>query len=190
MRIAVNVFSDWTDEEYEAHLGLSGIVPVPDYNPPTPVVEANHGRFLADDEIDWGELPTSVDWVAAGKVGSVRDQLSASTNCVSNWAIAATASLESANAIVNDLTTIAVEDDPATLEIDESVPPTFEYYSEQQLIDCATAEGNTGCDGGLPSWAFEYATNNPLHLTSDFAYTGTTAESCTLPTGGEPYTTL
>ena len=32
----------------------------------------------------------------------------------------------------------------------------LETYSEQQLVDCAGDFDNYGCNGGLPSHAFEY----------------------------------
>ena len=33
---------------------------------------------------------------------------------------------------------------------------SFDSLAEQQLVDCAGAFDNNGCDGGLPSHAFEY----------------------------------
>lgn len=33
---------------------------------------------------------------------------------------------------------------------------TFDSLAEQQLVDCAGDFDNNGCDGGLPSHAFEY----------------------------------
>lgn len=44
--------------------------------------------------------------------------------------------------------------------------------SEQQLVDCATKEGNMGCQGGLPEWAFTYVQSNGMELESDYKYTG------------------
>lgn len=35
-------------------------------------------------------------------------------------------------------------------------------FSEQQLVDCAGAFDNHGCNGGLPSHAFEYIKYNGL----------------------------
>ncbi len=32
--------------------------------------------------------------------------------------------------------------------------------SEQNLVDCSTKQGNLGCGGGLPSWAYQYINSN------------------------------
>jgi len=37
---------------------------------------------------------------------------------------------------------------------------TLATYAEQQLVDCAGAFDNYGCNGGLPSQAFEYVHYN------------------------------
>ena len=44
--------------------------------------------------------------------------------------------------------------------------------SEQQLVDCAQAYDNHGCDGGLPSQAFQYiASTSGIETEGDYPYT-------------------
>jgi len=44
-------------------------------------------------------------------------------------------------------------------------------FAEQQLVDCASAFDNHGCNGGLPSHAFEYLRySEGLMLSKDYPY--------------------
>jgi cathepsin H len=79
------------------------------------------------------ELPTSVDWRIYGVVSPVKNQ----GQCGSCWSFSTTGALESHWA----------------LQTGTRPPPDL---SEQQLVDCAGAFNNFGCNGGLPSQAFEY----------------------------------
>ncbi|KAI0507690.1 hypothetical protein KFK09_013818 [Dendrobium nobile] len=77
------------------------------------------------------KLPDTKDWRKSGIVSSVKDQGS----CGSCWSFSTTGALEAA---YKQLTGKEIS------------------LSEQQLVDCASAFKNHGCDGGLPSRAFEY----------------------------------
>ena len=76
--------------------------------------------------------PDAWNWQSHGGVSPVKDQGS----CGSCWTFSTVGCLESAHLIKYG---------------------RLETYSEQQLVDCAGAFDNNGCDGGLPSHAFEYA---------------------------------
>ena len=78
-----------------------------------------------------GDAPDSWDWRNKGGVSPVKDQ----GNCGSCWTFSTVGCLESANLINYGV---------------------LETYSEQQLVDCAGDFDNYGCNGGLPSHAFEY----------------------------------
>jgi len=75
--------------------------------------------------------PADVDWTTKGKVQKVKNQ----GQCGSCWAFSAIGALESADAIKGG---------------------DLKDLSEQQLVDCAGAQGNQGCNGGLMNQAFDY----------------------------------
>ncbi|XP_010791042.1 pro-cathepsin H [Notothenia coriiceps] len=94
-----------------------------------------------------GPLPDSIDWRKKGNyVTDVKNQAA----CGSCWTFSTTGCLESVTAI----------------NTGKLVP-----LSEQQLIDCAQDFNNHGCDGGLPSQAFEYIMyNKGLMTEEDYPY--------------------
>ncbi|GMI84320.1 hypothetical protein like AT3G45310 [Hibiscus trionum] len=92
-------------------------------------------------------LPESKDWREAGIVSPVKYQ----GPCGSCWTFSATGALEAAyhQAFGKEIS-----------------------LSEQQLVDCAGAFNNFGCNGGLPSQAFEYIKyNGGLETEEAYPYT-------------------
>ena len=91
-------------------------------------------------------MPKAVDWRNEGIVSHVKNQ----GQCGSCWTFSTTGALEAHHAkktgVVLDL-------------------------SEQELIDCAQDFDNHGCNGGLPSHAFEFIKyNGGLNQEKDYPY--------------------
>ncbi|CAI0435975.1 unnamed protein product [Linum tenue] len=92
-----------------------------------------------------GDVPSAVDWRQQGAVTNVKDQGS----CGACWSFSATGAMEGINKIVTGSLT---------------------SLSEQELIDCDKSY-NSGCEGGLMDYAFQFVINNKgIDTEEDYPY--------------------
>lgn len=142
---SINHFSDMTHEEFlQAHTGLK--------MPSGPMVFSD----MDDEEVDVASLPTSVDWVKAGKVAPVKNQGA----CGSCWAFSTISCLETLHAIHSNC--------------------PVQTFSEQQLVDCDKSDN--GCNGGWMYDAFDYVQGAGIESESEYPYKGTETQ-CTYQKG-------
>jgi C1A family cysteine protease len=107
-------------------------------------------------------LAESVDWTTKGAVTKVKDQ----GHCGSCWAFSTTGGLEGAWQLASG---------------------NLVSMSEQQFVDCS--KQNSGCNGGLMDYAFEFAEGTAVATETSYAYTardGSCKSSFTtaIPQGG------
>jgi len=104
-------------------------------------------------------VPDSVDWSAKGAVTPIKNQ----EQCGSCWSFSTTGSVEGLYFLKTG-----------------SLPE----ISEQQLVDCSTAQGNQGCNGGLMDDAFQYyislGAKGPICTETEYPYTATGPNTCNI----------
>lgn len=153
--MGVNKFADLTPEEFAGRF-IGGLTP----NPPKVRSLRSKAKASLAPAFNTTANPASVDWSAKGAVTPIKNQ----EQCGSCWAFSTTGSVEGAWFIAKG-----------------SLPS----LSEQQLVDCSTAEGNQGCNGGLMDYAFQYIIDNK-GITTEAAYPYTATGPNTCEAKGKP----
>merc|ERR1712054_195160 len=152
----LNHFSKYLEfvEEHNSQNGNTWTVGVNQFADYTPEERSAMNGYKAElkTNFNYTELPTdnladSVDWRSKGAVTPVKNQAS----CGSCWAFSSTGSMEGAHFLASG---------------------KLESLSEEQLVQCSTV--NSGCNGGLMDYAFEYAEKTPMVLEDAYPYTSGT----------------
>jgi len=103
---------------------------------------------------DTSAIPSEWDWRSKGAVTGVKNQ----QQCGSCWSFSATGSTEGAHFLKTG---------------------NLVSLSEQNLVDCSTAEGNHGCGGGWMDSAFRYIIqNHGIDTEASYPYSATGPNQC------------
>ncbi|XAR61705.1 Actinidain [Bertholletia excelsa] len=117
------------------------------YAPSTDSRGFGSGQSMIAEPSSVSDLLSSVDWRKSGAVTPVKDQGS----CGACWAFSATGAMEGINKIVTG---------------------SLVSLSEQELIDCDRTY-NTGCNGGLMDYAYQFVIkNHGIDTEKDYPYQG------------------
>lgn len=137
-KLAINEYSDVTEEEFAASKLMGGFTfNVTEYQAS---LRASSNVTVSLQALQ--ALPSSIDWRSRGAVTPVKNQGS----CGSCWAFGATGAMEGAVRISTG---------------------TLHNLSEQQLVDCAIANG---CNGGMYTTAFQYVVSRGLCNSLSYPY--------------------
>lgn len=134
LKLGMTQFADLSREEFKKqYLGAKA---------PRAYGDNNKTKELPEDN-----LPTDVDWWAAGYTTPVKNQ----GMCGSCWAFSGTGGMEGAYYKAHG---------------------QLVSFSEQQHVDCDHLEGSQGCNGGWMYAVFEYGMQHDLDTEDQYAYTG------------------
>jgi C1A family cysteine protease len=114
------------------------------------------GSETHEETLTPSSTPNDIDWR-----GKATTPIKNQGSCGSCWAFGTTGGVEGAVAIKSGQTPVSL--------------------SEQQLVDCAGSSGNHGCNGGLPSLAYNWIKANGICDQASYPYTakdGTCKKTC------------
>jgi len=146
-------------EEHNSQNGNTWTVGINQFSDYTPEERSAMNTYQADkkpknpvEELNTTNLADSVDWRSKGAVTPVKNQ----AQCGSCWAFSSTGSMEGAHFLASG---------------------SLVSLSEEQLVQCSTV--NSGCNGGLMDYAFEYAEKTPMVTEDAYPYTSGTGRTGT-----------
>merc|ERR1711988_662430 len=138
-------------EEHNSQNGNTWTVGINQFADYTPEERSAMNGYRADmkqsnpvEKLNTSNLADEVNWVTKGAVTAVKNQ----AQCGSCWAFSFTGSMEGAHFLASG---------------------NLVSLSEEQLVQCSTV--NSGCNGGLMDYAFQYAQKTPMVTEDAFPYT-------------------